>query len=173
MSLTVLIILILVVLGGILFIILNLKRTKLVQTEKFFCLPGFTFEYPIFKEWEVITVDKTGEDECTIWLNWPEDKIMFEMASQIKISKVKEIGLVYLNKSKIEGAPSPWAKKNPQGIIYDLIGPKKDVEKMESSILQFYTEDFGARLELISVSEKYGFSTKEFWKNVIKSFTIQ
>jgi hypothetical protein len=152
--------------------ILFFKKSKLIENKKFSCLAGFTFEYPVFKNWEVKTIEKKGENECIIWFNWPGN-ILFAVPPNIMVSKTKELGLDYLNGIRIEGIspmdriPSSFAKTNPQNILYDNIS-----DPTIPPTLRFYGKDFGVRIEAYS-TEEMGFGKDQvFFKKVISSFNF-
>ena len=78
---------------------------EIVETRSFSCpgLEGFTFEYPVFKGWEVKEMKNTNINECSISLENGKN-------AQIKVSKDQ---------------PHVAIQENPHGIRYEKITEDK------------------------------------------------
>ena len=69
-------------------------QAQIVETRDFSCpgMSGFTFKYPVFKGWEVISIQNTNQpDECSILLSdsvLRAHGIMTEVAPQIMVKKL-------------------------------------------------------------------------------------
>jgi hypothetical protein len=121
----------------------TIVETKLFEGE------GFSFEYPVFKEWEIKFIENVRENEWVIYLNWP-DTIDFEAPTQIHIEK-SQLG------------PVLQATGNPQGVSY-FYSPNARYT------LTFYNNTHQVELWIFYYSEEHGFSKKAFDKKVIETF---
>ena len=54
------------------------KKQKITETKTFSEIPGFSFEYPVFKDWEINSIEKVNNEEYIVYLNYPEN-IAFEV----------------------------------------------------------------------------------------------
>ena len=165
------------------------KRIKIVKIEKFNCLSGFFFEYPVFKDWEVKIVEKRGENECVIQLNHP-DNIEFEYPPEIRIIKMPELGLnstkektvTAVNKKlnlvpiKVSDSENNYEEKNKNGVSYayvcdpSLYTEDSACQKGTVDYLQFYGPDFGVRIWCRAGWEEFGFSKNKLFKTIIETF---
>ncbi len=157
---------------------------KITEIREFSCegMTGFSFKYPVFKGWEVKSVQKTSENGCTIWLNHPNG-IEFEVPPQINIAKIIDLnpeidtlsGKPYHNPAYVSVTP---VKKNPQGVDYNFVyDPSLYVEGHEPEpgewdYIHFYGDKFGVRIWVFSISEEAGFSVDDFAKEIVKSLVI-
>lgn len=69
------------------FSFLNKNKAEIIETKTFSEMPGFSFEYPVFKGWEVKEIKKISENEYNIFFNVPEDVELY-MPPQLNIKKV-------------------------------------------------------------------------------------
>jgi hypothetical protein len=138
---------------------------EIVETRDFSCpgMTGFTFKYPVFKGWEVATVDTAFQKkgECTIFLDHPQE-ITLESYPQIIITKAP-----YSDK-EFE-APPVTPNKNNVPYIYTKEDSLFEVKNYGYVI--FYDKDLKYWVSLDGISEKSGFPTEQFFKTVIDSFT--
>ena len=138
----VLLIIILIVMGIFSF----LNRSKIAEIKTFSEIPGFTFEYPVFKDWEINGIKKIDDNEYAIFLNYP-DSIDFYVAPQIKIRKIKEQDVEKIN-----------YQKNPNGAsYYEDKGNITFVGPFFVNVIPF-------------LHEGNGYSNKIFTERVIKTF---
>jgi len=70
---------------------LEKNKAKIVETRTFSEIPGFSFEYPVFKGWEVKEIKKISENEYQIYFNGP-------LGSDSAV-------VPYINIKKVEGKP--------------------------------------------------------------------
>ena len=68
-------------------IVINFSSTKpaIDSIALFSEIPGIAFEYPVFRGWGVRRVEKKGDDECVIWLDWPST-LSYGVAPRITVS---------------------------------------------------------------------------------------
>ena len=132
------------------------KKQKITETKTFSEIPGFSFEYPVFKDWEINSIEKVNNEEYIVYLNYPEN-IAFEVAPQIKINKIdnyqREPGM-------IDDPISFEIKKNQRGFSYGEPG---------DGSLEFYADNFRIKIEPFS-HEGNGYSGKVFVQKIIETF---
>lgn len=135
------------------------NKPKIVEIKTFSEIPGFSFEYPVFKGWEVNEIKKNSENEYVMFLNYP-DSTDFYVAPQIKIKKIE----YYQRKPGMVDEPISFeVKKNPQGISYG---------KPNDGSLEFYADNFRIRIEPFAY-EGNGYSNKIFIQKIIDSFKFE
>jgi hypothetical protein len=96
-----------------------MKKIKIIGLKTFKKFPGFTFEYPIFKGWEVSLIKKINNNVYEIILNYGCPKNNFAFAiPKIIITKYNNLGLKLLRGKDITysniingDVPSDKAKK--------------------------------------------------------------
>lgn len=141
---------------------------QVLRFQDFTCsgITGFTFRYPVFKDWKVKRIVSEKEGKCTIYFKWPAG-ISYEVPPQIKIEKISELGQKFMIEKLRGGSPSEdilddsgmkiivimSAKtKNPAAIPYEYVpDPAMYIEshvfkKGEWDWLVFYGQDFGVRI---------------------------
>ena len=177
----ILIVLLLIILIFIMnmFNIFSPKKYKIAEIKKFPAIAGFTFDYPVFKNCEIEKFSMIGESFNTGALEFQEMKGFINCpvklapggAPYLSVKKQKLLGLEFLKGKDIteenikhREAPSPNVKRNSENVLYDYYP--------EDNFLQFYGEDFGVEIKLVSVPEGIGFSSEEFFKKVIESFAF-
>lgn len=123
-----------------------LKSQKIAETKMFSEISGFSFEYPVFKGWEVKEVKKVNENSYIIFLKNPTN-FGFNVGPEINIEKGK-IGLI----SQGIG--------NPQGFPYYI----------KDNILTFYDSENSIKISYFTGSEKQGFARKISFDKIIETF---
>lgn len=163
LSLTFIIILLLI----ITFTMWPFQSYKIIETKTFSEIPGFAFEYPIFKNWEVSQIKKINENEYYIFFKCPFETAV---APYMKIEKISNLSLTYLSDTKnhppIGGIPTLNAKKNKNNILYDSLE-----DSTMPYTIQFYEKDFGVRIKPF-IHEGDDYSGKLFVKTIINSFKL-
>ena len=129
----------------------NLERKEAI-TKNFSQISGFSFDYSVFKNWEVKTIEKKSSSECIIWLNWPKT-ILFEVAPRIRIIKSNKT-------EKLDRTAFIFGKNKNNAKYY------KDKLNID---ITFYSEDFLVEIVLF-VQEGEGYSNQLFLDKVIKTF---
>lgn len=144
------------------------KNTSMIDKQvgngfKEFTFPNesFVFQYPEFKAWSVQEIKKIDNNHYIIYLDYPSDKIFFEIQPQIYVTKVPEWRVTIL-KSKGRYVTK---KTNPNDVLYDRIKIQHEPE-----MLAFFGDDFGVTITPISTNDEYGFHTEEFFEEIIKTF---
>ncbi|MCX6803960.1 MAG: hypothetical protein NTY48_05330 [Candidatus Diapherotrites archaeon] len=131
---------------------------------------GFTFKYPVFKDWWIKRIEPLfaeNFEKSIIWLEWPEE-ILFDDAQRIIVEKYNITNKQDANKLPVyTEKPADLAKKNKSGIYYKEFNSEKDAKDY---YIEFYSENYRVRITLITPNEKHGFSRKEFIKEVVRSF---
>ncbi|MFA5856829.1 MAG: hypothetical protein WC867_05695 [Candidatus Pacearchaeota archaeon] len=127
------------------------NKQKILEIKTFNLLSGFTFNYPVFKDWEIIENKKINSNEYYIKLNFP-DSINLYSSPLIKIRKTKsEIS----NNSKLI--------KNINNVSYSK----------EDSIIYFYNKNNKVIIDFSSIPTDETFSKEIFSKTIIESFSIE
>lgn len=157
------------------------SSVSVIETRDFSCkeMAGFTFKYPLFKDWEDIKIDPISSKACNIEFQWsgfsevppmspPELTEPVKPPSVIAEVEMGDSGLKGLNE-KVSDVPTPNVQKNPHGILYDIL-PKSD--SSNNKTIRFYTEKFIVTVRFIMPSDEFGFSTEQFFQTVIESFKI-
>jgi hypothetical protein len=128
------------------------KNYSIVET-KLFEGDGFSFEYPVFKNWQVKEVSHNQENEWVIALDYPSTLEMLVPPS-IQITKQP----LQID-TPIGGPESP--KTNPHGVTYD-----------PHSFIFFGTTADGITVLISNIPpfEKDGFSKKAFVETVSETF---
>ena len=102
----VIILLIIITTMGI-FSFLNKNKLKIIETKTFSEIPGFIFEYPVFKGWEVSLIKKINESDYQIFFSCPFETTI---APYMKI--------INSNVGKTEIFKILKYKENPNGVYY-------------------------------------------------------
>lgn len=154
------------------------SRPKIIETRDFSCpgMSGFTFKYPVFKGWEVLSVEYSkSQAKCTILLNdtnLVENGINTEIAPQIQVSVKDTIGGKYSESKEGDKYTIFSYPPNPYGINYiDFAVDSNEARTMA------YAFDFTKDKDVIIATagvpyDKYGFSRDLFFKTVIESFEL-
>ena len=146
-------VLILVLIGlGVWYFQTKKVSPKISVVRDFSCpgMTGFTFKYPVFKDWKAKSIEKKSDSECIIWLDGPAD-IDFEVRPGITVE---------LNRggSRNDDIRSD-TPKNPHGVYY-------------SKSIDLLTFLDGNDLIYVSIPglSTYGFPSDIFSQTVIESF---
>lgn len=143
-----------------------LKRPKIIETKTFSEIPGFSFEYPVFKGWEFASIKKVSDSEYILYLNNPSN-IDFDAAPQIKIVK-SEYAYKGPNNSTIENNPN--IKTNKNGAKYYMILRYDNPEISEGlPFMNFYASDSTVTIYPF-MHEGNGYSGKVFVDKIIETF---
>jgi hypothetical protein len=146
-------------------------KYEILETRNFSCpsMMGFTFEYPVFKGWEISSTKESkgggGSDECFIMLNHPK-KISLETNPQIIITKQP------YSEKDFEIPAEAVSYPNPNHVPYIYTKEGALHEGKNYGYVGFYGEDFKFWILLDGISEKSGFPTDQFFKTVIESFSF-
>lgn|GEM_PF-2020602 len=165
----------------------NASNSRIIRINDFSAMEGVSFQYPVFQDWEVKVIEKKNKNEYIIWLNWPGN-IKFEVAPQIIIKRMPELGLDYMRKMarrtileksiKYLLILSRTIKINPNGELYDFVFDSslyvKNYNPPEGhwDYLQFYNKNFGVRIWIISASKEVGFDRNLFCTRIIETFNF-
>ena len=118
---------------------------------------SFSFSYPEFKGWEVISTH-INEEVIPQFIHYfilnNPTKIKFKVSPQFIVSK---------KTSKLATLPGD-AKKNSNGIYYYDYNPNN------ANKVVFQTAGFAVNIQLNHVSDKDGFSRKKFFEKIINTF---
>lgn len=139
-----LLILILIAMG----ILSYFKKTGIIEIKTFSEIPGFSFDYPVFKEWTAKVV-KEKDNYYAIYLS--HNKIDFGIAPQIKIIKKTQLAQIDLTK----------LNTNPNGVKY--------IYNEDESKIFFYTSGFTVDIYPF-LYESNGYSGKAFVDKVLETF---
>ena len=145
-----------------------MKDIKTSNSLKEFSWPdkSFSFKYPEFEGWSIKEIYKydgppvRNDESYIILLNYPMDTL-YEQAPQIRVTRFSEWSLKSL---RIKGGHIT-EKKNPQGILFDIITPPN-----EDDGLVFILEDFAVSITPIQTNKQQGFNKDKFFEEVINSF---
>ena len=140
---------ILVISMGI-FSFLNKNKAEIAEVKTFSEIPGFSFNYIIFKNWGVREVKKIEDNEYNIFFSYPNNINLYQYP-QLNIKKEK-IGSIIQSKG------------NPQGIndFYD------------NKTLIFYNNKNFIKINLVAGGiEKEGFSEKILLNKIIETFKFK
>lgn len=160
--LLVLIILIVVLITMGIFSFLNKNKSQIVEIieiRTFSEIPGFSFEYPIFKDWEPIGKNKMGDNEYYI---------------AFKVTSVKNPKIIITERQ--DSRPiSPNVSYNANKVPYiyekeELSGG--DYTPSHYAYVVFYGEGLNYWVRLDGISEEGGFPVDRFFKKVIETFTF-
>ncbi len=145
---------------------------------------GFTFQFLEFPNWSAKGIAKTREDECVIWLNWP-DNVVFEQAPRVTVTKLPELGINSWTASAIERSNGELGLEtvsevqvNPSGVPYCYIhDPSRWARDFRPrpgqwDYLQFYGPAFAVRIDIYAGGESYGFNKQRFAEKVIETFVL-
>jgi hypothetical protein len=103
-----------------------LNKPKVVETKTFSEIPGFSFEYPVFKGWEVNKIEKIDENQYYVMLNHP----------QYLLKKLAPIMVVEKEPTEIKSVANML--KNPQNIPYTM----QISTPMAPHLVTFYADNF-------------------------------
>lgn len=159
------IVIVILIIAGIARYIMNPKNTKqtgqktgeyeILSLSTFTCegMNEVSFEYPIFKRWEVLLSRsyKSSKDKCVMYLNDPtpiSERVNPEMLPRIQVIKESFI------KKMDSGDVAVPINKNLHNVPY--------IEHKADNYVAFYGDSI-IRVELISVLENYGFSKEQFF----------
>lgn len=135
------------------FSFLNKNKADMVETKIFSEIPGFSFEYPVFKGWEVAGTKKVNEDEYVITFDHPIS-IMFEAPPTMIIKKD------YREEKRLADS----FLKNKNKVLYDRVFSNSSGE-----VVSFYGSSY-----VIDISpfmhEGDGYSGKAFESKIIETF---
>jgi hypothetical protein len=133
-------------------------KYKITETKTFSEIPGFSFDYPVFKGWKVSEIKKYSEDEYRIFLNNPS-QVKFEIAPQIIIKKQNAQASIELESAVMQ--------KNKNNIYYSYYEDAKN-----GNHIIFYGDFIKVSIYPF-MHEGDGYSSKEFIKEVIETFNEQ
>lgn len=147
-------IILLVLILALITIVLFSKKPKIIETKTFSEIKGFTFDYPIFKGWEVSLIKKINENEYQIFFKCPFETVVTPWMSVKKNFDPRMYNI-----------PSLPYTINPNKIRYYLI------ESSEGSHIIFFrnTQDFVIEIYPF-IHEGDGYSEKAFIKKIIETF---
>ncbi len=137
------------------------SQSHIVETKRFECggMAGFTFEYPVFRGWEVTATKANNDGSCSLFLSdaaLVEAHRMTEVAPQILVRVVPEVNLLTLSqKNPIQ--------ENPNGVSY---------VRQDDGIYDFGITKGLVSLETLGTSDELGFSRDIFFKQVVQTFEI-
>lgn len=156
----------------------NNELPQLLETRDFSCsgVVGFTFQYPVFKGWEVkdiataILLNST-RNECTITLNIPN------IPKDIAATSVAEIIVTKseYTKNDFEIPSAAVSNLNPAAVptwYTEEDISSKDYAPSHYAYVVFYGKEFKYFVSLNGISSKMGFPVDQFFKTVINSFAI-
>ncbi|MBU3895733.1 hypothetical protein KKG36_00190 [Patescibacteria group bacterium] len=149
----ILLILLIILISMGIFLFLNKNKPKIIETKTFSEISGFSFEYPVFKNWEVAEIKKISENEYYIKFNVPGDVELY-MPPQLNIKKINEPS---------KQTDNLGMKKNANGVWYSEL----------SGLLGyvFSSNNFRVVITLISGGvEKKGFLSQVTINKIIDSF---
>lgn len=129
----------------------------IIETKTFSCpsLPGFVFQYPVFKGWAVQEVESHPGKGCTIWLDHPEN---LDMETRPKITVLKRPTAQY---------PSTAARINPHRITYSWLNDPTTWENIRFD--PWPATGDCVVLGVLAGDEANGFSSRILWEMVIAS----
>jgi hypothetical protein len=157
------------------------NKYEVVETRDFSCsgMEGFTFRYPVFRNWENITIEQSipreiikNEDDvsvidpnhCTMTINWSGFSEIPPMAPPEMIEPIKPPPF-FVEITKLSGIDARIRAditRNPAGI--EFYQTDKQVT--------FIVADYFVMISLsIVVNDEY-FSSEQFFKAIIESFKL-
>jgi len=165
-------ILMLIVISMGIFAFSSKDKTKIVETKTFSEIPGFSFEYPVFKSYETVIVNKIGDAEYQIVSSALEQKDkMFNEVVFINIRVKKED-----NSNYGHIVPGKVATINPNKVEYYPIG---GYESLQSDNLVFFSADrkyvvlIKPELQGLSIDIKNGGLSKPLADKIIETFMFE
>ena len=159
---------------------------KVIREQEFQCrkLPGVSFQYPVFSEWEPKSTQEV-ENGCIIHLNWPPG-ISYETSRAIYVTKI-----LLDNDKKLRFPPETGKEftigkircfapsRNSHGIFFgkafdpDIYTSGYIPPRGHWDYLQFYSQKFGVRIQIDGGNEEHGFSSDQFVKMAIDTFNVK
>lgn len=127
------------------------NQPKNIENRTFSEIPGFSFEYPVFKEWEVKEIKRVSENEFEIFLNYP-DLIDFYTPPKIKIKKDTSPMSDYFG-----------ININKNNVYYDFLPDS-------NSVLVFYQNKVRVTIDFSNIIEDLSFSRKALAQKIINTF---
>jgi len=147
----------------------NKNKAKIIETKTFSEISGFSFDYPVFKNWGIKAVEKKSDNEYIIWVDWPQD-INFDNPPQINIKKIQEQKIPVFEKISD-------VNENKNSTSYEFIYfPDNYIERYDPKehwdAIHFYKNDFldGVLIDMPIDEPDYGFSREIFVKKIIETF---
>ena len=142
------------------FSLLNKNKTEISGIKTFLEIPGFSFQYPEFKDWKVSLVKKISNDEYSIFLDCPFETAI---APWVKIIKAEN---TYKgpNDSTIEDNPN--IKTNKNGVKYYI---NLQTKSEGSPFIIFYAGNFVTTVYPY-IHEGDGYSGKILIDKIIETF---
>ncbi|MEO8637340.1 MAG: hypothetical protein ABI430_00365 [Candidatus Taylorbacteria bacterium] len=152
------------------------KKSKVIETRDSSCsnMTGFTFRYPIFFGWEVMSVEdhqtknKRGY-ECVITLNSPNKELISGTRPTIVVSKYP------YSENDFEIPSYALSNPNPNKIPYTYMKEETsgaDIAPNHFAYAVFFGENNKFFVDVDGLSEKTGFPVDEFFTTVIATFKI-
>ncbi|MBU3895734.1 hypothetical protein KKG36_00195 [Patescibacteria group bacterium] len=141
---------------------------KPIETKTFSEIPGFSFEYPVFKGWEpnepeINKNNETGSITATIFFNNPTG-IKFELGPRITIVKSFNTDYRY-------NVPGLSPSINPNKVKYYPIG---GYESDQSNSIIFFNNDDSLAVKITPfMHEGDGYSEKVLVQKIIDSFRFE
>jgi hypothetical protein len=145
-----------------------LNKPKVVETKTFSEIPGFSFEYPVFKGFEVKETKEINKDLYNILLkdrNTTDIKENKKEWQKIIVEKQSysendfEIPADAVSDPNVNNVPYFYTEESSSGYFISNYGQ-----------VVFYGKDFKIWVELDNLSGKSGFPTDQFFKKVIGTF---
>lgn len=137
----------------------NKDKTNVVETKTFSEISGFSFEYPVFKGWEVNKIMKIDTDKYSIFLQSP---ILTNIAPSIIVQKKD-----YTEKD-FEIPADAVTSPNPNGVPYLYTKENSLLEIKNNAYVAFYGQ-YKVWVNF-NFSEKTGFPVEQFMKKTIATF---
>ncbi|MBI5220271.1 MAG: hypothetical protein HY978_00335 [Candidatus Liptonbacteria bacterium] len=141
------------------------KSIEVAGMKDFRCqgISGFSFRYPVFKNWKAGEFEKNGQYSCKMFFDNPPG-ISYEVARQVGVNIMPRTGggSGGVNKNSLAGT-----EKNKNGVNYQRL---ENSFSEFPSVYEFYDGDYDVQVGIIAGAEKDGFSERIFWQAVIDSF---
>lgn len=141
-SYLILIIAIIVLVGYLFLRNKNGMKIEIAEIKDFNCqdASGFSFKYPVFKNWEVGEFKKEGQYNCKMFFDTSKLPYDYEIARQMVVRIIP---------------------KNNEN--------KNNLSEFQNT-RKFYGTNFDVQIGIMAGTEKEGFSEKIFWQTITDSF---
>jgi len=145
------------------------RNNNATNTKTFSEIPGFSFEYPVIKGWELADPKEVIKDSYDIPL---KNTVVGTKADQVNQPKIIVEKKAYSEKDfEIPAEAVSYPNPNKVPYIYtkeELSGG--DYAPSHFAYVGFYGSDYKVWVQLDNLSEKSGFPADQFMKKVIETF---